>query len=85
MTGSSPDFADPLLAEPLVALAPSELMFGSVFSFSGEIGMVSSGTGELDLRFLGAATEADMARVRVWKAEGVNAEGREIQVPLRPQ
>ena len=85
MTGSSPDFADPLLAEPLLALAPSELMFGSVFSFSGEIGMVSSGTGELDLKVLGATTEADMARVRVWKAKAVNAEGREIQVPLRPQ
>ena len=47
--------------------------------------MVSSGTGESDLKVLGAATEVDMARVRVWKAKAVNAEGREIQVPLRPQ
>ena len=65
MTGSSPDFADSLLAEPLLALAPSELMFGPVFSLSGEMGMVSRGTGELDLRVLGAATEVDIARVRV--------------------
>ena len=60
-------------------------MFGSVFSFSGEIGMVSRGTGELDLRVVGATTEADMARVRVWKAKAVNTEGREIRIPLRPQ
>lgn len=85
VTGSSPDFADPLLAEPLLALAPSELMFGSVFSLSGEIGMVSRGTGELDLRVVGAVTEGDMARVNLWKAKAVNAEGSEIRVPLRPQ
>ena len=85
MTGSSPDFADPLLAEPLLALAPSELMFGSVFSFSGDIGMVSRGTGELDLMVVGATAAADMARVRGWRAKAVNAEGREIWVSLRPQ
>lgn len=56
MTCSSPDFA-----APLVAPAPSEVMFGSVFSLSGEIGMVSSGTGELDLSLVGAIAEADMA------------------------
>ena len=75
MTGSSPDLADSLLAEPLLALAPSELMFGPEFSLSGEIGMVSRGTCALDLRVFGAPTELDMARVRVWK-EVVDAEGR---------
>ena len=80
VTGSSPDLADPLLALP-----PSELMFVAVFSLSGEMGMVSRGTGELDLRAVGAVTEVDMARVRVWKAKAVNAEGREIRVPLKPQ
>ena len=80
MTCSSPDFT-----APLVALAPSsDDMFGSAFSFSGEIGMVSSGTGELDLSLVGAVAEADMAGNRKGKAETMNAEGREIRVALRP-
>ena len=41
VTGSSVDLAP--------SLASSELIFGSEFSFSGEMGMVSSGTGELAL------------------------------------
>ena len=75
MTGSSPDFE-----VPFVALAPSELMFGSVFSFSGEIGMVSSGTGEVDLNVVGGATVADMAEMRVWKDRAVSAMGGDIRV-----
>lgn len=71
MTCSSPDFAT-----PLVAPAPSEVMFGSVFSLSGEIGMVSSGTGELDLSVVGAMAEADMAVNKKGKAVAVSAEGR---------
>ncbi len=59
MTCSSPDFAAPLL----VAAPFSEVMFGSVFAFAGEIGMVSSGTGELDFSVVGAVTVADMAGV----------------------
>ena len=50
MTCSSPDFAVPLLW-----MVPScEFIFGSTFSFAGEIGMVSRGTGELDLNLLEA-------------------------------
>ncbi len=68
MTCSSPDFAAPLLA-----VAPSsKAMFGSAFSFAGEIGMVSSGTGELDLSVVGAVTELDMAGGKVQKAEERN-------------
>ena len=61
-------------------------MFGSVFSFTGEMGMVSSGTGELDLSVVGAMTEVDMARVSMWKAEGVSPSrygGTEICAALR--
>lgn len=71
MTCSSPDFAT-----PFVAPAPSEVMFGSVFSLSGEIGMVSSGTGELDLSVVGAMAEADMAGNKKGKPVAVSAEGR---------
>lgn len=68
MTCSSPDFAAPLLA-----VAPSsEVMFGSAFSFAGEMGMVSSGTGELDLSVVGAVTEADMAGDRMLQTEAVS-------------
>lgn len=57
MTCSSPDFA-----APLRALAPlSAVMFGSTFSFAGDIGMVSRGTGELGLSLVGAVSEVDMA------------------------
>ena len=48
-------------------------MFGSVFSFTGEIGMVSSGTGELDLSVVGAMTEVDMAGISMQKAEVVSS------------
>lgn len=64
VTGSSPDFAVPLL----VGAPSSEAMLGSVFSFAGEIGMVSSGTGELGLIVVGGMTEVDMAEIRVWNA-----------------
>ena len=57
MTCSSPDLAAPLLA----VAAPPEAMFGSTFSFSGEMGMVSRGTGESDLNLVGAVTGADIA------------------------
>lgn len=74
MTCSSPDFAAPLLA---VALS-SAVMFGSVFSFAGEIGMVSSGTGELDLSVVGAVTEFDMAGGGLQKAKVVS-EKRDLE------
>ena len=64
MTCSSPNLAVPLL----VGAPSSEAMLGSTFSFAGEIGMVSSGTGELGLFVVGAMTEVDMTEVRVWKA-----------------
>ena len=64
MTCSSPDFATPLLA-----VAPSSIaMFGSAFSFAGEIGMVSRGTGELDLSLVDVVTALDMTRGRMQKA-----------------
>ena len=63
VTCSSPDFWAPLLA-----VAPSEVIFGLMFSFAGEIGMVSSGTGELDFNVVEAVTEADMAGNRMRKA-----------------
>lgn len=66
MTCSSPDVAAPLLA----AAPSSEVMFGLAFSFAGEIGMVSRGTGELDLSVVGTVTGADMAGCRVQKEGG---------------
>lgn len=57
-------------------------MFGSVFSFAGEIGMVSRGTGELDLSVVGAVMGADMAGVRVLKVVQVSVEGCEVRVTL---
>ena len=57
MTCSSPDFAAPF----------SEVIFGSTFSLAGEMGIVSSGTGELDLIFVGGIEGADMAEVRMEK------------------
>lgn len=68
MTCSSPDFAAPLL----VVAPSSEVMFGSAFSFAGEIGMVSRGTGELDLSVADAVTGLDMAGVRMREAEEVS-------------
>lgn len=66
MTCSSPDFAA-LLPE----MAPSfEVIFGSTFSFAGEIGMVSRGTGELDLTLVAAVTGFDMAEGRMQKEGG---------------
>lgn len=49
-------------------------MFGSAFSFAGEMGMVSSGTGELDLSVVGAVAEVDMAGGRVTKGRGSELE-----------
>lgn len=69
MTCSSPDFAAPLL----VVAPSSEVMFGSAFSFAGDMGMVSSGTGELDLSVVGAVTEVDMAVGRLGKTEAVES------------
>ena len=57
MTCSSPDCAAP----------SSEVMFGMAFSFTGEIGMVSRGTGELDFVVV---TETDMAGSRMLKEGG---------------
>ena len=74
MTGSSPNLAALLFA----VASSSEVMFGSAFSFAGEMGMVSRGTGELDLTVVGAATEADMAGSRMQKVEEVSgSEGGE--------
>ena len=56
-----------------------------MFSFVGEIGMVSSGTGELDLIFVWA--EVDMAGTRVLKAEvSISSDFRTsaTRVTLRP-
>ena len=70
MTCSSPDFAAPLrVVAPL-----SAVMFGSTFSFAGEIGMVSRGTGELDFTLVGAASEVDMAGCRLRKMDEVSQE-----------
>ena len=57
MTCSSPDCAAP----------SSEDMFGLGFSFAGEIGIVSRGTGELDFVVV---TETDMAGGRILKEGG---------------
>lgn len=68
VTCSSPDFAAPLrVVAPL-----SAVMLGSTFSFAGEIGMVSRGTGELDLILVGAVNEVDMAGGRIRKAVKVS-------------
>ena len=68
MTCSSPNFA-----APLRAVAPlSAVMFGSTFSFAGEIGMVSRGTGELDFTLVGAVSEVDMAGCRRRKMDEVS-------------
>ena len=83
MTCSSPDFAAPLLS----MVPSSEVMFGSAFSFAGDMGMVSRGTGELDLSVVGAVTEVDMAGSRMTKTEAVSkvsVEGDEIWTALRP-
>ena len=60
MTGSSPDFAAPLLAFAL----SSVLMVGLTFSFAGDIGMVSRGTGELGLTVVGAVSIVAMREER---------------------
>lgn len=49
-----------------------------MFSFAGEIGMVSSGTGELDLSVVGAVTEFDMAGGGLQKAKVVS-EKRDLE------
>lgn len=67
MTCSSSDLAVPLLA----VVSSSEDMFGSVSSFAGEMGIVSSGTGELDLSVVGAVTRFDMAGIRMGKAREI--------------
>ena len=55
---SSPD-----LAVPLVALeSSSDDMLGSAFSLAGEIGMVSRGTCELELRVVGTVSTVAMKR-----------------------
>ena len=60
VTCSSPEFA-----APFVLVAPfSEVMFGSMFSVAGEMGIVSSGTGELEFILVGRVAEADMAELR---------------------
>lgn len=65
MTCSSPDFA-----APFAVVVPScEVMFGSEFSFAGEMGMVSSGTGELGLSVVDAVREVDMAGVTSFKGK----------------
>lgn len=68
MTCSSPDFAAPL---PAVA-SLSAVMFGLTFSLAGEMGMVSRGTGELDLSLVGAVCEVDMAGCRMREMEEVS-------------
>lgn len=66
MICSSPD-----LVAPLPAFAPStESAFGSSFSFAGEIGIVSSGTGELGLRLAGAVSRVAMMGSVSWVIEG---------------
>ncbi len=54
MTCSSSDF--------VASLPSSEVIFGSLFSLLGEIGMVSRGTGELGLSEVGAVATAAMPR-----------------------
>ena len=59
MTCSSAGFAAPFaLVVPF-----SEVILGSMFSVAGEMGIVSSGTGELEFIFLGRVGGADMAEV----------------------
>ena len=62
VTCSSPDW---------VALS-SEVIFGLAFSFAGEMGMVSRGTGELDLIVVGRVAVTDMA------GSGMLKEGGEV-------
>lgn len=72
MTCSSPDFAAPLPA----ASVSSVVMFGSAFSFAGEIGIVSRGTGELGLSVVGAGMEVDMAGGQNKEIRGSEVEER---------
>ena len=77
VTCSSPDFWAPLLA-----VASSEVIFGLIFSFAGEIGMVSSGTGELDFNVVEVVMEADMAGIRMRKAGALDvSKWEEIRDP----
>lgn len=85
MTCSSSD-----CAAPFAAVVPSgEVMSRSVLSFAGEMGIVSSGTGELDLVVVDAVTGADMAGVAIRKQQWrqsveVRVRGRGILAALRP-
>ena len=72
MTCSSPDFA-----APFAVVVPScEVMFGSEFSFAGEMGMVSSGTGEPDLSVVDAVKVVDMAGVTSFEGKFGGSESK---------